>query len=208
MMLTSAAMEGSYSMAKEPWSLEYFQQLKKAHQNHYEQIGTMTASLQLGLNAPPRSISYRTFRDHSFGFQRDWSLMHRFTFQILFLNDGSSLVMGNVSQPCTCSELVIGFYYKNNSYWPIRGADFRLYQHGEDGTPPLDYGFTVELDNGEQLIVQIWVQDGGIHFVGGNKEMKVHERFVTCSLNGVQGRGVSECVYNNGQLRRSATGNP
>lgn len=32
----------AHSMAKEPWSRAYFEQLVKAHQNHYEQIGKDT----------------------------------------------------------------------------------------------------------------------------------------------------------------------
>ncbi|KAI5718463.1 hypothetical protein M8J77_021511 [Diaphorina citri] len=195
----------AYSMAKEPWSLAYFRHLKTAHQNHYEQIGTVKATMEIRREGRQtfRKVTYQGFRDHSFGFQRDWSLMHRFTFQILFMKDGSSLVMGNVCQPCTCTELVIGYFYKANAYWSIRSSDFRLYQHGENGTPPLDYAFTVELDNGEELVVQVWIQNGGIHYVGNNREVKVHERFVKCKVNGAEGRGVSECVYNNAGLRRA-----
>lgn len=192
----------AYSMAKEPWSSEYLQQLVKAHQNHYEQIGKMDATIVLGVDTPPRLRSFQVFRDHSYGFQRDWLLMHRFTFQVLFISDGAALIMGNVCQPCTCSELVIGYYYHQGRYTAIKSSDYKLYQHGESGRPPLDYAFTAYLDNDTELEVRIEVQDGGIHFVGENRMMKVHERFVKCEVNGVDGRGVSECVYNQVGVKR------
>lgn len=42
---------------------------------------------------------------------------------------------------------------------------------------------------------QIYVEYEGIHYVGWKWEAKMHERFLKCSVNGINGRGVSEFHY-------------
>lgn len=54
------------AFAKEPWNRQFFEDLRKAHQTHYEQIGLCRGEIHLEgdvytLDAIP------TFRDHSFG---------------------------------------------------------------------------------------------------------------------------------------------
>ena len=69
------------AFAKESWSRQFFQDLEKAHQTHYEQMGRIDGQVvfindhpvedtprnntaQLQENIP---ISMPSFRDHSFG---------------------------------------------------------------------------------------------------------------------------------------------
>lgn len=40
------------------------------------------------------------------GMKRDWTLMHRYIFHMLFLEDGTMASLGVICQPCTCSTWV------------------------------------------------------------------------------------------------------
>ena len=66
------------AMAREPWSREYFARLKSSHQNHYEQFGNITGSLEL--DGEHFSIAVEAMRDHTHGSIRDWRLLHRYCF--------------------------------------------------------------------------------------------------------------------------------
>lgn len=94
----------SKSIANEKWSKEYFEVLKHAHQTHYEQMGVIKATIKL--DDEIHEIEMQAFRDHSFGHKRDWTLMHRYAFFILFFEDGRSLSIGIISQPSTGSVYV------------------------------------------------------------------------------------------------------
>ena len=66
------------AMAREPWSREYFAKLKSSHQNHYEQFGNITGSLEV--DGEVSSIAVEVMRDHTHGSIRDWRLLHRYCF--------------------------------------------------------------------------------------------------------------------------------
>ena len=66
------------AMAREPWSWEYFARLKSSHQNHYEQFGNITGSLEV--DGEVSSIAVEVMRDHTHGSIRDWRLLHRYCF--------------------------------------------------------------------------------------------------------------------------------
>ena len=66
------------AMAREPWSRQYFARLKSSHQNHYEQFGNITASLEV--DGDVSSIAVEAMRDHTHGSIRDWRLLHRYCF--------------------------------------------------------------------------------------------------------------------------------
>ena len=67
------------AFAKETWNKQFFQDLEKAHQTHYEQMGTITGELIFRPNPtvvyqdqiPEKeeiiNIQMTSFRDHSFG---------------------------------------------------------------------------------------------------------------------------------------------
>lgn len=50
------------------------------------------------------SLDLQAFRDHSYGYKRDWDLMYRYAFFILFFKDGSSCSLGIICQPCTSTK--------------------------------------------------------------------------------------------------------
>ncbi|CAG9088900.1 unnamed protein product [Plutella xylostella] len=181
------------SIAREKWSREYFEGLKTAHQSHYEQFGTLNCKFKLGEEA--FQFKLRSFRDHSFGDKRDWSLMHRYAFHHMFLDDGSSVSVGVISQPCTASVFEAGeVALPNGTVLPIKWVDLQLYQHGEGGEAPRDYAFRFQAGD-HVYTAQVQVEYQSIHFVSSEWEARMVERFCKFTVDGVPGRGVSEFHY-------------
>ena len=67
------------AFAKETWNKQFFQDLEKAHQTHYEQMGTIHGNIifspnetvlyqnQISNKEEIINIRMNSFRDHSFG---------------------------------------------------------------------------------------------------------------------------------------------
>ena len=66
------------AMSREPWSREYFDRLKAAHQNHYEQFGDVTGTIEIDDVKHPLCV--QVMKDHTHGSIRDWKLLHRYCF--------------------------------------------------------------------------------------------------------------------------------
>lgn len=129
------------AIAKEIWSKQYFDLLKSLHQTHYEQYGDITGKATI--NGKDYSLDLPSVRDHSFGLQRNWKLFHRYVMHFLTLDNGDRVTVGVISIPSTFSSITVGFVTKakENKNIPIQSCDLKLYQHGESGTPPMDYAF-------------------------------------------------------------------
>ncbi|XP_038206403.1 uncharacterized protein LOC119828347 [Zerene cesonia] len=181
------------SIAREKWSKEYFQGLKTAHQSHYEQFGTLKC--KFSIENENFELTLPSFRDHSFGHTRDWSLMHRYAFHHIFLQNGVSLSVGVICQPCTASRFEAGVVaMPNGDVHPIEWVDLELYQHGESGIAPKDYAFTCKAGE-KEYTVQVLVEYESIHYVSEEWEARMVERFCKFVVNGTPGRGVSEFHY-------------
>ncbi|CAG9782082.1 unnamed protein product [Diatraea saccharalis] len=89
------------SIAREKWSRAYFENLKTAHQSHYEQFGVLKCKFKIDDESYEYTLP--SFRDHSFGVKRDWSLMHRYAFHHIFLQNGINISVGVICQPSTAS---------------------------------------------------------------------------------------------------------
>ncbi|XP_046660534.1 uncharacterized protein LOC124354257 [Homalodisca vitripennis] len=194
------------AIANESWTPSYFRMLKKAHQSHYEQMGQMEATLAVETETYKLS-NMAAFRDHSFGRERDWNLMHRYVFHMLFLEDGTRAAVGAICQPSTCSVLQTGYVYMpSGEMCTLEWCDFKLYQHGECGNPPKDYAFRFKA--GERVFcVQVAVERESVHYVGWRWEARMVERFVTYRVDGVRGRGVSEWHYHSSRGRPLSASN-
>lgn len=135
------------------------------------------------------------------GHKRDWTLMHRYIYHVLHLKDGTRISVGVVSQPCTSSHLEMGYILlPNKDLYPIKGCSLKLYQHGENGTPPQSLAFSITTAV-RTYRVKVDVEFEEVHYKGSDKEAKMVERFVRCLVNGVEGRGVSEWHYNHAEYK-------
>lgn len=123
--------------------------------------------------------------------------MHRYIFHMFYLEDGTRVSLGVISQPCTSSHMTFGFMIDaNKRMFAIDSCDLLLYQHAEDGTPPNNLAFTF-VANKTNYEAKIKYDVTAVHYVGNDVEAKMHERFLSCEINGVKGKGISEWHYNN-----------
>ncbi|XP_014365016.2 uncharacterized protein LOC106716094 [Papilio machaon] len=193
------------SIAREKWSRRYFEGLKTAHQSHYEQFGVLKCKFKI----EQESFEYTlpSFRDHSFGHKRDWSLMHRYAFHHMFLTDGTSISVGVICQPLTASTMEAGVVsLPNGELHPVQWVDLQLYQHGEGGIAPKDYAFRFQAGH-KVYTAQVVVEYESIHYVSSEWEARMVERFCRFSVNGVAGRGVSEFHYRHTDGRPDSVAN-
>ncbi|XP_047993503.1 uncharacterized protein LOC125231937 [Leguminivora glycinivorella] len=194
------------SIAREPWTRQYFDGLKKAHQSHYEQFGTLRCSATLG--GETLQFSLPSFRDHSYGARRDWALMRRYAFHHIFLADGSSASVGVVCQPSTATHFELGVVrLADGRVAAARGVGLQLWQHGEAGTPPRDYGFSFRAGD-QDYYVQVQVEHEATHYVSAEWEARMQERFCRYAVNGVPGRGTCEFHYHHAGGRPAAASDP
>lgn len=122
--------------------------------------------------------------------------MYRYIYHVIHLSDKKRISIGVVSQPCTSSYLEMGYVcYPEGRIDPIQECDLLLYQHGENGHLPDALCFTFHTE--ENIFeVKIKYEIDAEHFKGTNEECKMCERFFTCEVNGIDGRGISEWQYN------------
>jgi len=138
----------SRSIAREPWSREYFDILKESHQTHYEQMGLCDGTVTIGGKEYPFHV--QSMRDHSYGNKREWKLLHRYGFHTFALKDGTRINIGMVSQPCTSSVLELGYVYlPDGRLFPVDECGFNLWNFGENGRPPTDYSFSFKAGNNQ-----------------------------------------------------------
>ncbi|XP_065363801.1 uncharacterized protein LOC135957067 [Calliphora vicina] len=187
------------SIAREAWNESFYMMLKSVDtilekRTHYEQSGVISGDIKVADKLT--ALKMNGFRDHSFGTERCLSTINRYVYFALFLEDGTSMVVGNLSQPSFfLSSLKVGYICcKNGIYQPITKCNFELYSYGEKGTPPKHQNFIVHTDKAKYF-VQIKQEDSALRYVGGNWESKVFNQFVSCTVNGVQGQGITEYLY-------------
>jgi hypothetical protein len=182
------------AFAKESWSRQYFQNLKEAHQTHYEQHGNMIGKIRV--DDQTYSFDIPSMRDHSYGFKREWKYLHRYMFHAWNTVDGRRFGTIVVSQPKTSSFLELGYMYeKDGTMHPVEAIDLPLWNQGENGTPPTDYGYTFRA-NGKVHYVQVQVLETQNFHIGWEWEARIVERHCRFWVDGVEGFGVSECQYN------------
>ncbi|XP_076444744.1 uncharacterized protein LOC143282822 [Babylonia areolata] len=183
-------------IAREKWSREYFDNLQKAHQTHYEQFGVISGSVEIEGHGT-RQVNMRGVRDHSYGNIRDWKSLHRYALQYLCLEDGSAMCVGAISMPSTISRLTVGYvFHPDGSMDAVSCSEFELFEHGEDGRPPPLMAFNFSA-GGKVYELECKVLDCPIFYMGENWDAKIYERFCQYYVNGVKGWGISEWDYCN-----------
>lgn len=189
------------SVAREAWNDAFYNLLKQVPEMvekriHYEQSGRLTGEVELAGRS--FELQLRGFRDHSFGTERCLSNINRYVYVALFLSDGTSMMIGNLSQPSFfLSSLKVGYVCAPaGAYEPITGCNFELYSYGEKGTPPRHKNFIVQTAKANYF-VQIEEQQSSVRYVGADWVAKIYNQFVTCTVNGIKGQGITEYLYKN-----------
>ena len=189
----------SDSVAREDWSREMFETLKKQHQTHLEQFGEVKAKVTIEGHGTfnPR---IQVLRDHTFGKFRDWNEFHRYSIFYLFCEDGSGLNLTNLSRPVTMSRLAFGYrVYPDGSIKPVPRTDFELFKHDEEGHAKP--GLTFQAKGGGKLPL-LWpeVYDVTIDkvfaapsfYIGNDRDAKITDCFVRGTINGRPCWGINE----------------
>lgn len=129
-------------------------------------------------------------------YKRDWSEINRYVSHSIHLDNGIKASILVYSLPYL-TQIELGFVsYPNKTNHAIESCNFKLYQHGEKGTPGKDYGFTFNA-NGEIYDAKFVTEYESEHFKGNKREARILERFMTCEVNGIRGKAFSEWNYNN-----------
>ncbi|ELU09306.1 hypothetical protein CAPTEDRAFT_151881 [Capitella teleta] len=180
------------AMATEPWSREFFNNLKDAHQTHYEQFGTITGIVSFE-NYPEQELHVRGVRDHSYGNFRDWKDLHRYAIQYFTLRDGTAFCVGNICFPKTMSRLIIGYVmHPDGQMDTVSSTNLELWKAGEDGVDPDEMEFSFSA-GGIPYHLKMEVLDRPIFLMG--EDARIHERMCKFNVNGIEGWGISEWDY-------------
>lgn len=182
-------------IARETWTRDYFQQLKDAHQTHYEQMGDINGSVTVAGKTYPFNVN--SMRDHSYAQRREWKLLHRYAYHMIALQDGTRINASIVSQPCTSSVLELGYVnLPDGRIFPIDEIGLELWTIGEKGTPPKDYSFTFKAAE-RTWNVQVNVIEAPVFYIGWEWEARIVETMCIFEVNGVPGWGGVEFMYRN-----------
>jgi len=183
------------AFAREPWSREYFDQIRKAHQNHYQHLGDLHGVAVL--DGVEHNLAMQLLRDHTHG-ARDWRLMHRYAIQHFTTEKGFRAFVGVICQPGTFSSLEIGYAYipdGGGRTVPVTEVDLPLWAFGEKtGEDPMDYSFRFKAEGVWHEVMVNVVDKQGV-YLGWEWECQLVERFCEFTVDGVGGWGVSEFHY-------------
>jgi ASC-1-like (ASCH) protein len=101
------------AMSAQPWSLQFFRDLRREHQTHYEQGGRMVGSVQVDGAKPYDATDVFAFRDHSFG-KRNWTYMQRYVWfgTVSFVKE-PLIIDGKAYTHFTFTEVEYGHTFKH-----------------------------------------------------------------------------------------------
>lgn len=184
------------AIAREVWTKEFFNNLKTAHQTHYEQFGIMQGTVNVE-GHEQILLCLKGVRDHSYGNLRDWKDLHRYCIQYASLENGMYIAVGLICFPKTMSRLLMGYVMQpDGTKDSVSWTDFEFVNFGDDGHPPetMSFNFTA----GSILYrLQCTVVSAPFFYIGDDRDARIHERMCTFIVNGVPGTGISEWEYRN-----------
>jgi hypothetical protein len=191
------------SIAREPWSREFFERLRVAHQTHHEQFGDYRGTITLSGGSSPggelqRQLNMRGGRDHSYGNIRQWSHFHRYAMQFVHTEDGLCFNAAVVSIPnVTMSRLEFGYVFKNGRKLALRSVDIPLADLGETTEAPRVYEFRFEDEERTKYEVECEVLHRPYFYIGegGRRDAIILEQMCRYKVNGKRGWGLSEWQY-------------
>ncbi len=183
------------AFAKEKWSRNFFKEVQKNNQTHYEQPGILTGELTIG--EEKKSIDMPALRDHSFG-KRDWDYMDKHVWLMALLENGDVLNISMVSYPAIRNICVGNLYHNGKSISAIKiHTPDDLIQNGKGAD-----SFTVHchLENGENLLIKATRE---IHIPYSFSENQYHllEGIGNFIINDIKARGIIEFGFNKDSKR-------
>ncbi|XP_072172219.1 uncharacterized protein [Diadema setosum] len=193
------------TIAREKWSRQFFEELKRSHQTHHEQFGKLQGTIEVeGHNK--REVTLVGMRDHSYGNYRDWSELHRYAIHMLHLEDGTCIHAGKICYPRRLSCLTTGYVMRPGDYKAtLTHSTFDMVTTGEkEWAIPDKYKFSF-ICGKERFDCEVEVQTAPVFYMGKNREAKLFEGFVHVVVNGKKGWGIAEYCYHNRDVDKDSS---
>ncbi|XP_030313588.1 uncharacterized protein LOC103535304 [Calypte anna] len=167
------------AFAQEPWTIKFFQRVKKQREQHFrhEQWGQAVGEIEIE-NGEKTKLSLKGIRSHSYGV-RNWSEIHRYVMILAHFEDGTAAHLTVLSMPATTTNLTVGYvFFPDGRKSGIEWSNASLAEIADDGIIRDEYG---------------------VSFTAGGKNFDVSARLdkQACPVvyNGLTGSGVfHECI--------------
>lgn len=167
------------AFAQEPWSIEFFQRVKKQREQHFrhEQWGQSVGEIEIE-NHEKTKLSLRGVRSHSYGV-RNWSEIYRYVMILARFEDGTAAHMTVINMPATTTNLTVGYvFFPDGKKAGIEWSNASLAEMADDGVIKDEY--------------RVSFTAGGKHF---DVSARLDKQACPVVYNGLTGRGVfHECI--------------
>ncbi len=178
------------AMAGEKWSREFFSEVQKNNQVHYEQLGRLSGTLTLGEETV--AVELPCVRDHSFGTRR-WEYMNNHLW-LMAVSDTSQLNFSMVSYPAMSVLEVGNFKPEGAGMRYVLSADYDRFAVAA-GEVPKELPLTLRMTDGSTLSVlaecryatEYLFEDGAYRLLEGIADFEI---------DGVSYRGILELGFN------------
>lgn len=178
------------AMAGERWSRDFFREVQKNNQVHYEQYGRLTGTLTL--DGVPASLALPCTRDHSYG-RRIWDYMNNHLW-LMAVNESSQLNFSMVSYPAMSILEVGNLKPRDGAMRYILSAE---YDRGAVilGEVPSELSLTLTLDDGRRVAVTA-KREHVTEYVFEDGAYRLLEGVGNFTVDGVPYRGIIELGVN------------
>ncbi|OXB80005.1 UNVERIFIED_CONTAM: hypothetical protein H355_014049 [Colinus virginianus] len=167
------------AFAQEPWTIEFFQRVKKQREQHfrYEQWGRSVGEMEIG-NHEKTKLSLQGVRSHSYGV-RNWSEIYRYVMILARFEDGTAAHLTVINMPATTTNLTVGYvFFPDGKKAGIEWSNASLAEMADDGVIKDEY--------------RVSFAAGGKHF---DVSARLDKQACPVVYNGLTGRGVfHECI--------------
>ena len=180
------------AIARQKWSRDFFDELQRNNQVHYEQQGHMKG--ELSIEGMKIRIDAPAMRDHSYG-RREWGYMNRHVWLMALLEDGSSLNVNFVSYPAL--HLSTGYFTSAEGTACITEATFDV--DLVPGRAPATLTCRMKLLDGSERVLTCTKEEEFVFPCGD--AYTIYEGIGAFTVDGVSGRGVMEFGWNTDPLR-------
>ncbi|XP_071612673.1 uncharacterized protein [Heliangelus exortis] len=129
------------AFAQEPWTMEFFQRVKKQREQHFrhEQWGQAVGEIEIE-NGEKTKLSLKGIRSHSYGV-RNWSEIHRYVMILAHFEDGTAAHLTVISMPATTTNLTVGYvFFPDGRKSGIEWSNASLAEIADDGIIRDEYG--------------------------------------------------------------------
>lgn len=183
------------AMSLDKWSKEFFEEIQKNNQVHYEEVGKLKGILRLGNSE--KEINLNCCRDHSFG-KRLRSYMNNHLW-LMAINDTKELNFSMVSYP-SMSLLEVGNYFSSKEQVNyVLGIEYDRESLFKDGIKK-NFEMKLRLDNKEELKVLVNLENT-TKYDFEDKKYSLFEGIASFEINGEKFRGIYEIGFNEDRSR-------